>query len=71
MRSFLNSFTITQEHEHFLKQTLPALSQEYLDWIRQDFRSKITVHSFKEGSVVFAKEPLISYSGPLGFIQLL
>lgn len=71
VRNFLNSFQITKDHEDFLKETLPSLSQEYLDWIKQDFRSKIQVNSFKEGSIVFAKEPLISYSGPLGFIQLL
>jgi nicotinate phosphoribosyltransferase len=47
------------------------LSQEYIDWIKQDFRSKIKVNAFKEGSIVFAKEPLISYTGPLGFVQLL
>jgi nicotinate phosphoribosyltransferase len=27
--------------------------------------------AFKEGSIAFAREPLISYTGPLGFVQIL
>jgi nicotinate phosphoribosyltransferase len=71
VRSFINTFTITEQHEQFLKEVLPELTQEYFQWIKQDFRQKIKVNSFREGSVVFAKEPLISYSGPLAFVQLL
>lgn len=47
------------------------MTNEYFDWIKQDFRGKIKIRAFKEGDIVFAKEPLISYSGPLGFVQLL
>ena len=42
-----------------------------MEWLRQDFSSKIKVKAFKEGSVVFAREPLITYTGPLGFVQIL
>ena len=47
VRKFIDSFTITEEHETFLKNTLPNLSPEYFQWIRQDFSSKIKVKSFK------------------------
>jgi nicotinate phosphoribosyltransferase len=71
VRELLDSLVITQQHLDYLKEALPELSQEYLDWIRQDFRHKIRIESFREGSVVFAKEPLITFSGPLSFVQLL
>jgi nicotinic acid phosphoribosyltransferase len=71
VRKFINTFTLTQEHEDFLKQALPNISQEYFAWIRQDFSQRVKVNAFKEGSIVFAKEPLISYTGPLSFVQLL
>lgn len=71
VREFINSFQITAEHKEFLQETLPQLTQEYFQWITQDFRSRIKINAIKEGSIVFAKQPLISYTGPLGFIQLL
>lgn len=54
-----------------MKGTLPNLTPEYLQWLKQDFTDKIKVKSFREGSIVFAREPLISYTGPLGFVQIL
>ena len=71
VRKFINGFKLTKEHEEFLKMTLPNITDEYLEWLRQDFSSKIKVKAFKEGSIVFAREPLISYTGPLGFVQIL
>lgn len=46
------------------------MEEEYFSWLRQDFSSFITVRGMKEGEIVFANEPLISYTGPLGLIQI-
>jgi nicotinate phosphoribosyltransferase len=47
------------------------MQNEFFDWLKQDFSSKITIRGMKEGEIVFANEPLLSYSGPLGFVQML
>ena len=71
VRKFISSFQLTPEQEQFLKETLPNLSEDYFTWLKQDFTQKLKINAFKEGSIVFAKEPLISYTGPLSFVQLL
>jgi nicotinate phosphoribosyltransferase len=71
VQKFIRSFTLSPDQEEYLKEVLPGISQEYINWIKQDFSQKVKVNAFKEGSIVFAKEPLISYTGPLGFVQLL
>jgi nicotinic acid phosphoribosyltransferase len=47
------------------------MSEEYFAWIKQDFSLKVTYRSMSEGEIVFANEPILSYTGPIGFIQLL
>jgi nicotinic acid phosphoribosyltransferase len=71
VRKFISTFKLTPEQEEFLKETLPNLTPDYFNWLKQDFSQKLKIHAFKEGSIVFSKEPLISYTGPLGFVQLL
>ena len=39
--------------------------------MKQDFTKKIKVKAIREGEIVFAREPLISYTGPLSFVQIL
>lgn len=71
VRKFIHDFRLTPEHEQYLRLTLPQLTEDYFAWLRQDFRSQIQIRAFREGSIVFAREPLISYTGPLGFVQIL
>lgn len=49
----------------------PHIKPEYFTWLRENLKKKLTVKSFKEGEIVFAKEPLITYTGPIGIVQLL
>ena len=37
LRYALERFRITEEHTMFLKKQLPQLTEEYLQWLRQDF----------------------------------
>lgn len=55
------------------------MNHEYFTWLREaltikNLRVKCKIYCYlamREGEFVFAKEPLITYSGPLGVVQLL
>ncbi len=47
------------------------MSDDYFKWLRENLTSDIKIKSMEEGQIVFAKEPLVTYTGKLGIIQLL
>lgn len=47
------------------------MKDEYFDWVRENIKKSIKIRSFKEGEIIFAQEPIISYSGPISIVQLL
>lgn len=71
VKDFVRNFKFTEEHEKYLKSIFPHMKDEYFTWIKQDFSTKVTFRGMKEGEIVFANEPILSYTGPLGFVQML
>lgn len=69
--SFLNAYKFTDTHIDYLKKQMPEASEEFFEYLRSLDCSQVTVHAFKEGSVVFPREPLLRVEGPIGICQLL
>mmetsp|Transcript_31072 Transcript_31072/g.76235 ORF Transcript_31072/g.76235 Transcript_31072/m.76235 type:complete len:522 (+) Transcript_31072:2-1567(+) len=69
--SFLNTYKITQSHIDFLKEQMPLADPEFFEYLRNLDCKQIKVHAFKEGSVVFPREPLVRIEGPIAVCQLL
>ncbi|KAJ8278209.1 hypothetical protein GJAV_G00085090 [Gymnothorax javanicus] len=69
---FLQSFHFTDEDVEYLRSVLPPGSDPaFFTYLRQLDCSGVTVRSVPEGTVVFARVPLMEVSGPLAVVQLL
>lgn len=69
---FLRSFHFTEEDVEFLRSVLPpATDPAFFQFLRELDCSGVTLRSVPEGTVVFARVPLMEVSGPLAVVQLL
>ncbi|XP_059197030.1 nicotinate phosphoribosyltransferase isoform X2 [Centropristis striata] len=69
---FLRSFRFTDQDVEFLRSVLPAATDPaFFQFLRGLDCSGITLRSVPEGTVVFARIPLMEVSGPLAVVQLL
>ncbi|XP_064190288.1 nicotinate phosphoribosyltransferase isoform X1 [Anguilla rostrata] len=69
---FLRSFHFTDEDVEYLRSVLPPGSDPaFFSYLRKLDCSGVTVRSVPEGTVVFARVPLMEVSGPLAVVQLL
>lgn len=65
----LEAFRYGDEELAYLRDTF-SFSEEFLDWLR-DLEPSGTLHAVPEGTVLLADEPLLEFTGPLPFAQLL
>ncbi|KAM7387772.1 hypothetical protein PAMP_023989 [Pampus punctatissimus] len=69
---FLRSFHFTDEDVEFLRSVLPpATDPAFFQFLRSLDCSGVTLRSVPEGTVVFARVPLMEVAGPLAVVQLL
>ncbi|KAM9358135.1 nicotinate phosphoribosyltransferase [Symphorus nematophorus] len=69
---FLRSFRFTDEDVEFLRSTMPpATDPAFFQFLRGLDCSGVTLRSVPEGTVVFARVPLMEVAGPLAVVQLL
>ncbi|XP_057697305.1 nicotinate phosphoribosyltransferase isoform X2 [Corythoichthys intestinalis] len=69
---FLQSFRFTDKDVDFLRSVLPAATDPaFFQFLRSLDCSGVTLRSVPEGTVVFAREPLMEVAGPLAVVQLL
>ncbi|XP_060934845.1 nicotinate phosphoribosyltransferase [Limanda limanda] len=69
---FLRSFRFTDQDVDFLCSVLPpATDPAFFVFLRDLDCSGVTLRSVPEGTVVFARVPLMEVSGPLAVVQLL
>ncbi|XP_074523797.1 nicotinate phosphoribosyltransferase isoform X2 [Halichoeres trimaculatus] len=69
---FLRSFRFTDEDVDFLRSVLPPNTDPaFFKFLRELDCSGVTLRSVPEGTVVFARVPLMEVSGPLAVVQLL
>ncbi|KAI4829021.1 hypothetical protein KUCAC02_023085 [Chaenocephalus aceratus] len=69
---FLRSFHFTDEDVEFLRSVLPpATDPAFFQFLRGLDCSGVTLRAIPEGTVVFARVPLMEVAGPLAVVQLL
>ncbi|XP_071397439.1 nicotinate phosphoribosyltransferase [Centroberyx affinis] len=69
---FLRSFRFTDEDVEYLRSVLPpATDPAFFQFLRGLDCSGVTLCSVPEGTVVFARVPLMEVAGPLAVVQLL
>lgn len=69
---FLRDFRFTEEDVDFLRSVMPPDTDPAFFQFLQDLDcSGVTLRSVPEGSVVFARVPLMEVAGPLAVVQLL
>ncbi|XP_071342629.1 nicotinate phosphoribosyltransferase isoform X2 [Trachinotus anak] len=69
---FLRSFRFTDADVEYLRSVLPpATDPAFFEFLRGLDCSGVTLRSVPEGTVVFARVPLMEVAGPLAVVQLL
>ncbi|XP_077389934.1 nicotinate phosphoribosyltransferase [Festucalex cinctus] len=69
---FLRDFRFTDRDVDFLRSVLPpATDPAFFRYLRSLDCCGVTLRSVPEGTVVFAREPLMEVAGPLAVVQLL
>ncbi|KAI2652325.1 Nicotinate phosphoribosyltransferase [Labeo rohita] len=69
---FLQNFTFSDDDVEYLRSVLPAGTDDaFFSYLRELDCSSVSVSAVPEGSVVFARVPLLEVSGPLAVVQLL
>lgn len=69
---FMRSFRFTDEDVEFLRSVLPPTTDPaFFQFLRGLDCSGVTLRSVPEGTVVFARVPLMEVAGPLAVVQLL
>lgn len=69
---FLRSFRFTSDDVEFLRSVLPPTTNPaFFVYLQSLDCSDVTLRSVPEGTVVFAREPLMEVAGPLVVVQLL
>ncbi|KAM9832232.1 nicotinate phosphoribosyltransferase [Neosynchiropus ocellatus] len=69
---FLRGFRLSARDVDFLRSVLPPTTHpDFFQFLRDLDCSDVSVRSVPEGSVVFARVPLMEVSGPLAVVQLL
>uniref|UniRef100_A0A673ISD6 Nicotinate phosphoribosyltransferase n=1 Tax=Sinocyclocheilus rhinocerous TaxID=307959 RepID=A0A673ISD6_9TELE len=69
---FLQNFTFSDDDVEYLRSVLPAgTDAAFFSYLKELDCSSVSVTAVPEGSVVFARVPLLEVSGPLAVVQLL
>ncbi|XP_051731480.1 nicotinate phosphoribosyltransferase isoform X2 [Ctenopharyngodon idella] len=69
---FLQNFTFSDDDVEYLRSVLPAdTDAAFFTYLKELDCSTVSVSAVPEGSVVFARVPLLEVSGPLAVVQLL
>ncbi|XP_048063784.1 nicotinate phosphoribosyltransferase isoform X2 [Megalobrama amblycephala] len=69
---FLQNFTFSDDDVEYLRSVLPANTDAaFFTYLKELDCSAVSVSALPEGSVVFARVPLLEVSGPLAVVQLL
>ncbi|XP_067274345.1 nicotinate phosphoribosyltransferase isoform X2 [Pseudorasbora parva] len=69
---FLENFAFSDDDVEYLRSVLPAdTDAAFFSYLKELDCSAVSVSAVPEGSVVFARVPLLEVSGPLAVVQLL
>ncbi|KAM9495562.1 nicotinate phosphoribosyltransferase [Clarias gariepinus] len=69
---FLRDFRFTDEDVEYLRSVLPSNTHpDFFTYLKGIDSSAVSVNAVAEGTVVFARVPLMEVSGPLAVVQLL
>ncbi|TRY97594.1 hypothetical protein DNTS_033220 [Danionella cerebrum] len=69
---FLKNFSFSEDDVEYLRSVLPANTDpKFFCYLKELDCSGVSVSAVPEGSVVFARVPLLEVSGPLAVVQLL
>ena len=50
---FLKNYTFSEDHIQFIKNSIPQAEPEFIQWLRDLNCNSITVHSARDGDLVF------------------
>mmetsp|Transcript_23100 Transcript_23100/g.44852 ORF Transcript_23100/g.44852 Transcript_23100/m.44852 type:complete len:561 (+) Transcript_23100:61-1743(+) len=69
--SLVNTYKFDPDHIAYLKSQMPFADEDFFNYLANLDCSKVKILAFREGTVVFPREPLLRIEGPIGICQLL
>jgi nicotinate phosphoribosyltransferase len=67
----LSAYHFTDEQLAFVRSKMPGADPAFFDWLRTVDASQVRVRSLAEGTLAFARVPLLTVEGPLAICQLI
>jgi nicotinate phosphoribosyltransferase len=68
---FVSTFKFSEPELTYIAANLPNAPPSFIQYLREIDMKKVTITAFREGTVVFPREPLLRVEGPLAYCQLL
>lgn len=68
---FVKSFKFTEDQLAFLKEKIPDVEDEFIDYLRNLRTDPLKIYALREGTVCFPREPLMRIEGPCALCQLI
>jgi nicotinate phosphoribosyltransferase len=62
---FVKCFKFKPSHIAYLRSVLPTADEEYFKWLESVDTKDIKIYAPKDGTLVFAREPVIRVEGPI------
>jgi len=68
---FVNAFGFTKSQIDYIRSQIPSAEEEFFTYLGKLDCSRVRITAMKEGDVAFAREPIMTFEGPLAVCQLL
>ena len=68
LMEFVVNFGFTDEELAFVEKTIPNMRPEFIQYLKGLNYLDLTIRAPQEGQMIFANEPVLQISGPLGFV---
>lgn len=69
---FVSGFRFSDEDIAYLKESpLKGCNPAFFEWLRTVDARDVKIYAFREGSLIFPREPVIRIEGPLAVVQIL
>jgi nicotinate phosphoribosyltransferase len=68
---FVSTFKFSDADLAYIAQNLPGAPPTFIEYLKNIDMKKVKITAFREGAVVFPREPLLRVEGPIAYCQLL
>jgi nicotinate phosphoribosyltransferase len=68
---FVSTYKFSEDELSYIARNLPDAPPAFIDYLRAIDMGRVRITAFREGTIVFPREPLVRVEGPIAYCQLL